>query len=86
MTTAALVSGNTVVLKPASDTAGIATMFVEAAIEAGIPVGAQLRDGTRRRSRRRAVESPKIRFIAFTGSKTVGLEISQRPSVPKGQI
>ena len=39
MTSAALVTGNTVVLKPSSDAAGIATMFVEACEEAGLPDG-----------------------------------------------
>ena len=40
MTTAALVAGNTVVLKPSSDAAGIATMFLEVCDEAGVPDGA----------------------------------------------
>jgi 1-pyrroline-5-carboxylate dehydrogenase len=88
MTTAALVSGNTVVLKPASDTAGIATMFVEAAIEAGVPVGAlNFVTGPGAEVGNALVESPKVRFIAFTGSKTVGIEINQKAAaVPKGQI
>ena len=88
MTTAALVAGNTVVLKPASDTAGIATMFVEAAIEAGVPVGVlNFVTGPGAEVGDALVESPKVRFIAFTGSKTVGLEINQKAAtVPKGQI
>ena len=88
MTTAALVSGNTVVLKPASDTAGIATMFVGAAIEAGVPVGVlNFVTGPGAEVGDALVESPMVRFIAFTGSKTVGLEINQKAAaVPKGQI
>jgi 1-pyrroline-5-carboxylate dehydrogenase len=88
MTTAALVSGNTVVLKPASDTAGIATMFVEAAIEAGTPVGVlNFVTGPGPEVGDALVESPKVRFIAFTGSKAVGLEINEKAArVPKGQI
>jgi len=88
MTTAALVSGNTVVLKPASDTAGIATMFVEAAVEAGVPVGAlNFVTGPGAEVGDALVESPRVRFIAFTGSKTVGLEINRKAAeVPKGQI
>ena len=39
MTTAALVTGNTVVLKPSSDAAGIAAKFVEVLREAGLPAG-----------------------------------------------
>ena len=88
MTTAAIVAGNTVVLKPASDTAAIATMFVEAAIEAGVPVGVlNFVTGPGGEVGDALVESPKVRFIAFTGSKAVGLEINEKAAkVPKGQI
>ena len=88
MTTAAIVSGNTVVLKPASDTAGIATMFVEAAIEAGVPAGVlNFVTGPGAEVGDALVESPKVRFIAFTGSKAVGLEINEKAAkVPSGQI
>jgi 1-pyrroline-5-carboxylate dehydrogenase len=88
MTTAAIVAGNTVVLKPASDTAGIATMFVEAAIEAGVPAGVlNFVTGPGAEVGDALVESPKVRFIAFTGSKAVGLEINEKAAkVPKGQI
>ncbi|HWC66400.1 MAG TPA: L-glutamate gamma-semialdehyde dehydrogenase [Thermoanaerobaculia bacterium] len=88
MTTAAIVAGNTVVLKPASDTAGIATMFVEAAIEAGVPAGVlNFVTGPGAEVGDALVESPKVRFIAFTGSKAVGLEINEKAAkVPRGQI
>jgi 1-pyrroline-5-carboxylate dehydrogenase len=88
MTTAALVCGNTVVLKPASDTPGIATMFVEAAIEAGVPAGVlNFVTGPGAEVGDTLVESPKTRLIAFTGSKTVGLEINRKAAdVPPGQI
>jgi 1-pyrroline-5-carboxylate dehydrogenase len=88
MTTAAIVSGNTVVLKPASDTAGIATMFVEAAIEAGVPAGVlNFVTGPGAEVGNTLVESTRVRFIAFTGSKEVGLEINEKAAkVPKGQI
>ena len=60
MTTAALVTGNTVVLKPSSDAAGIATMFREACEEAGVPGRrAELRDGRRRDGRQRARREPE---------------------------
>ena len=87
MTTAAIVSGNTVVLKPASDTAGIATMFVEAAVEAGVPAGVlNFVPGPGAEVGNTLVESPKVRFIAFTGSKEVGLSINEKAArVPKGQ-
>ncbi len=88
MTTAAIVAGNAVVLKPASDTAGIALMFVEAAVEAGIPAGVlNFVTGPGAEVGNTLVESPKVRFIAFTGSKAVGLEINEKAArVPKGQI
>ena len=88
MTTAAIVAGNTVVLKPASDTAGIATMFVEAAVEAGTPAGVlNFVTGPGAEVGNALVESPKVRFIAFTGSKAVGLEINEKAAkVPNGQI
>jgi len=88
MTTAAIVAGNTVVLKPASDSAGIATMFVEAAIEAGVPDGVlNFVTGPGSEVGDALVESPKVRFIAFTGSKAVGLEINEKAAkVPPGQI
>jgi 1-pyrroline-5-carboxylate dehydrogenase len=88
MTTAAIVAGNTVVLKPASDTAGIATMFVEAAVEAGTPKGVlNFVTGPGSEVGNALVESPKTRFIAFTGSKQVGLEINEKAAkVPAGQV
>jgi 1-pyrroline-5-carboxylate dehydrogenase len=63
-------------------------MFVEAAIEAGVPVGAlNFVTGPGAEVGNALVESPKVRFIAFTGSKTVGIEINQKAAaVPKGQI
>jgi 1-pyrroline-5-carboxylate dehydrogenase len=63
-------------------------MFVEAAIEAGVPVGAlNFVTGPGAEVGNALVESPRVRFIAFTGSKTVGIEINQKAAaVPKGQI
>src|SRR4029077_14735000 len=78
MTAASLVTGNTVVLKPAGDTPTVAAKFVEIAYEAGIPKdalnfltgpGAEVGDVL--------VKHPKTRYIAFTGSKEVGLRISE---------
>ncbi|MGE5278163.1 MAG: L-glutamate gamma-semialdehyde dehydrogenase [Acidobacteriota bacterium] len=88
MTAAALVAGNTVVLKPSSDAAGIATMFVEACEEAGIPPGAlNFVTGGGSTVGNALVESPKTRLIAFTGSRDVGVEISEKAGrVVPGQI
>jgi RHH-type proline utilization regulon transcriptional repressor/proline dehydrogenase/delta 1-pyrroline-5-carboxylate dehydrogenase len=76
MTTAALVTGNTVIVKPAEQTPGIAKVMAEILWQAGAPrdvlhflagqgetVGAAL------------VRDPRIALIAFTGSKAVGLDI-----------
>jgi 1-pyrroline-5-carboxylate dehydrogenase len=79
MTTAALVTGNTVVLKPSSDAAGIATMFVEACEEAGVPEGVlNFVTGGGATVGNALVESPKSRLIAFTGSRAVGVQISEK--------
>jgi 1-pyrroline-5-carboxylate dehydrogenase len=88
MTTAALVTGNTVVLKPSSDAPGIATMFVEAAEEAGIPPGVlNFVTGGGSTVGNALVENPKTRMVAFTGSRDVGVEISEKAGrVPRGQI
>ena len=77
MATAALVAGNTVVIKPSSDTPTIAAKFVEVLLEAGFPAdsfaflpgaGATVGDTL--------VKHPLTRFISFTGSRDVGLRIN----------
>jgi len=79
MTTAALVTGNTVVLKPSSDGPGIATMFLDAAEEAGIPPGVlNFVTGGGSTVGNALVENPKVRLIAFTGSRDVGVGISEK--------
>jgi 1-pyrroline-5-carboxylate dehydrogenase len=75
MTCAAIVTGNTVVLKPSPDAPTIAARFVELMIEAGLPDGViNLVQGGPEVGRA-ITENAAIRFIAFTGSKKVGLEI-----------
>jgi len=88
MATAALVTGNTVVLKPSSDAAAIATMFLEACEEAGVPDGAlNFVTGPGSTVGNVLVEHPKTRMIAFTGSREVGLQISEKAGrVAPGQI
>lgn len=76
MTTAAAVSGNTVVLKPASDAPLIATLFIECLEEAGLPDGVvNLVTGPGSTVGNYLVSHPKTRFISFTGSRDVGLRI-----------
>lgn len=88
MTAAALVAGNTVVIKPSSDTPTIAAMFVEALAEAGFPGGAyQFLPGPGAAVGDTLVSHPKTRFISFTGSKAVGLHVNELAAQPvPGQI
>ncbi len=88
MTSASIVTGNTVVLKPSSDAPTIAAKFMEVLEEAGMPAGVvNFCPGSGATFGNAIVEHPKTRFIAFTGSKAVGLEIHERAAHPqKGQI
>jgi 1-pyrroline-5-carboxylate dehydrogenase len=78
MTAAAIVCGNTVVLKPSPDAPTIAARYLALLIEAGLPDGVVnlVQGGAEVGSE--LVEHPQVRFIAFTGSKKVGLEIHER--------
>ncbi len=88
MTIASIVTGNTVVMKPSSDSPVIAYKFFEALEEAGLPAGVvnyfpcpggSVGDVL--------VEHPRTRFVAFTGSKEVGLRINERAArVAPGQV
>jgi len=88
MTTAAFVSGNTVILKPSSDSPGIAAMFMEILEEAKVPVGVvNFLTGPGAIAGDYLVRHPKTRFVAFTGSKPVGLRIvEQAGKTQPGQI
>jgi len=88
MTAAAIVTGNTVILKPSSDSPTIAAKFAEVLEEAGLPGGVvNFCPGSGATFGNAIVEHPKTRFIAFTGSRDVGLEIHERAAKQqKGQI
>ncbi|MFB7639971.1 L-glutamate gamma-semialdehyde dehydrogenase [Peribacillus butanolivorans] len=88
MTTAALVSGNTVLLKPASTTPVIAAKFIEVLEEAGLPAGVvNFIPGSGAEVGDYLVDHPRTRFISFTGSRDVGIRIYERASkVHEGQI
>jgi 1-pyrroline-5-carboxylate dehydrogenase len=88
MATAALVTGNTVVIKPSSETPTIAAKFAEAMVEAGVPSKAfSLLTGSGAAIGDVLVAHPKTRFISFTGSREVGLHINELAAkTPKGQI
>jgi len=76
MVSAALVTGNTVVFKPAEQTPGVMQMFHELALEAGLPHGVfQYLPGNGEEIGPALVESPDVDFITFTGSRQVGLSI-----------
>src|SRR4051812_22215391 len=88
MTGGTVVTGNTVILKPSSDSPTIAARFVEALQEAGLPDGVvNFCPGSGATFGNALVEHPKTRYIAFTGSKEVGLDINVRAAhVQPGQI
>jgi len=78
MTVAALVTGNTVVLKPSSETPTIAAKFAEVLLQAGFPESSfTLLVGSGAAVGDVLVEHPKTRFISFTGSRDVGLRINE---------
>ncbi|MBK8302548.1 MAG: L-glutamate gamma-semialdehyde dehydrogenase [Chloracidobacterium sp.] len=87
MTMAAVVSGNTVVLKPSSDSPTIAAKFVELVEEAGLPKGVVNFISGSSKTGEAMVTHPKTRFISFTGSKGVGLHINEEAAKTRpGQI
>lgn len=88
MTTAALVTGNTVVLKPSSETPTIAAKFAEILLEAGFPAQSfSLLTGSGAAIGDVIVSHPKTRFVSFTGSREVGLRINELAAkTPKGQL
>jgi 1-pyrroline-5-carboxylate dehydrogenase len=78
MTLASIVCGNTVILKPSSDSPTIAAKFVEILEEAGMPEGVvNFCPGSGASFGDAIVAHPKTRYIAFTGSREVGLRINK---------
>jgi 1-pyrroline-5-carboxylate dehydrogenase len=88
MTLASVVTGNTVVLKPSSDAPAIAFKFFELLEEVGLPPGVvNFMTGSGAEVGDVIVDHPKTRYVAFTGSKEVGLRINERAAkVHEGQI
>ena len=86
MTAAAIVTGNTVVLKPSPEAPTIAARFVAVLEEVGLPAGVVNLIQGGPEPGRVLVDSPSVNFICFTGSKKVGLEIHERAArVQPGQ-
>jgi 1-pyrroline-5-carboxylate dehydrogenase len=78
MTVAALVTGNTVIVKPSSETPTIAAKFAEVLLQAGFPTRSfTLLTGSGSAVGDVLVQHPKTRFISFTGSRDVGLRINE---------
>jgi 1-pyrroline-5-carboxylate dehydrogenase len=78
MTLASIVSGNTVIVKPSSDSPTIAAKFIELLEEAGMPEGVvNFCPGAGASFGSAVVAHPKTRYVAFTGSREVGLEINK---------
>lgn len=87
-TVAAIVAGNTVLLKPASTTPIVAAKFVEVMEEAGLPAGVlNFVPGSGAEVGDYLVDHKDTRFVSFTGSRDVGLRIYERASkLSEGQI
>lgn len=88
MTSAAIVAGNTVVLKPASTAPAIGYQYYQIMKEAGLPDGVlNFLPGPGGKIGDTIVQHPRTRFIAFTGSREVGLRIHELAAKPSpGQI
>jgi 1-pyrroline-5-carboxylate dehydrogenase len=79
MTMAPVAAGNAVILKPASNTPVIGAKMVEIMHEAGVPAGiVNFLPGDGSAIGDLLVDHPQVRFIAFTGSKDVGVRIYER--------
>ncbi|HVM50040.1 MAG TPA: proline dehydrogenase family protein [Candidatus Acidoferrum sp.] len=76
MTAAAVVAGNAVIMKPSDQTPVIAARLMDLCIEAGLPPGVvNLLTGPGGTVGQHLVEHPSVDFIAFTGSREVGLKL-----------
>jgi len=88
MTFAAIVSGNTAIMKPSSDSPAVAAQLMNIFEEAELPPGVvNLLTGSGSEIGDTLVDNPRTRLVAFTGSKEVGLRINERAAKHRnGQI
>jgi 1-pyrroline-5-carboxylate dehydrogenase len=88
MAAAAIAAGNTVVLKPSSDSPANAYVFAQVMADAGLPPGVlNVITGSGGRIGDPLVQHPRVRMVAFTGSKDVGIRLyEQAAAVQPGQI
>ena len=87
MTSAAVVAGNTVIMKPAEQSTIVAAKLQEVWREAGLPAGVvQFLPGVGEEVGPVLTGHPHVALIAFTGSKPVGLALNhQAAATPPGQ-
>jgi len=79
MASAAIVTGNTVVLKPASPTGVVGAKFAEIMLEAGLPDGVlNFCPGAGGEIGDYLVDDKRVAFVSFTGSMATGLRINER--------
>ena len=75
---AALVAGNTIVIKPATDTAWVVRLLAECFRDAGLPEGVcNFVTGPGRSLGQALVDSPEVDGVTFTGSFDVGMKMFQ---------
>src|SRR5579862_6055756 len=88
MTIAAIVTGNTAIVKPSSDSPTIAAIFIDILYEAGVPTDVvSFFTGPGSTAGEALVTNAKTRFIAFTGSKEAGLRIAEQATKTQpGQV
>jgi 1-pyrroline-5-carboxylate dehydrogenase len=88
MTMASIVTGNTVILKPSSDSPAISRFFFSILEECGMPAGVvNFCPGAGGSFGDALLSHPKTRYIAFTGSREVGLHVNKvAAEVANGQI
>jgi RHH-type proline utilization regulon transcriptional repressor/proline dehydrogenase/delta 1-pyrroline-5-carboxylate dehydrogenase len=87
MTVAPVVAGNTVIMKPAEQTSVLAAVLMDIFTEAGVPAGViNLLTGFGEEVGAHLVAHPQVDFVAFTGSRAVGLKIWETAGrTPPGQ-
>jgi 1-pyrroline-5-carboxylate dehydrogenase len=88
MTSAALVTGNTVIVKPSSDSPMMGWLFIDILRQVGLPNGVvNFIPGDGGEIGDYIVDHPQIRFISFTGSAAVGRRVYERASrTPDNQL
>lgn len=88
ITSSAIVTGNTVIVKPSSDSPMMGWLFADIMREVGLPNGVlNFLVASGAETGDYLVAHPQTRFVSFTGSMEVGLHINQLANTPqKGQI